>query len=60
MTLIIKELVIRGVVSSDDSESNEFSFNKEHISPYLEQMKKEIERECCEKILQKLETTTIR
>jgi hypothetical protein len=60
MTLIVKELVVRGIVSNDHSQISESSLEKEDLSQYLEQMKKEIERECVEKVLQKIETKSTR
>lgn len=60
MTLIVKELIVRGIVSNDNSSAGESSFEKEELTEYLEQMKKEIERECIEKIVQKIEAKTFR
>jgi tRNA U54 and U55 pseudouridine synthase Pus10 len=60
MTLIIKELVVRGIVSNEHSQLGESSIEKEELLNYLEQIKKEIERECTEKVLQKLESKMIR
>jgi len=60
MTLIVKELIIRGIVTNDNSLLSESSVDKEELLEYLEQIKKEIERECVEKVLQKLESKTIR
>ena len=60
MTLIVKELIVRGIVSGENSSSGEFSFEKEDLSQYLEQFKKEIEKDCFERIMQKLETKTVR
>ncbi len=60
MTLIVKELIVRGIVSSDHSTIGESSLETENLSQQLEQLKKEIEKECIEKVLQKLETRTIR
>jgi len=60
MTLIVKELIVRGIVSNDNSPIGESAFAKEDLTQYLEQMKKEIERECIEKIIQKIESKTIR
>lgn len=60
MTLIVKELIVRGNVLSENSPEGEFSFEKEGLSQYLEQLKREIEKECIEKVLQKLETKAIR
>lgn len=60
MTLIVKELIVRGIVSNDNSPIGESTFAKEELEQYLEQMKKEIEKECIEKIMHKLESKTIR
>jgi len=60
MTLIVKELIVRGIVSGDSSSINDSSLEKENLLRYLEQMQKEIEKECIEKVIQKLETKTIR
>jgi len=60
MTLIVKELIVRGIVSGDNSSINDSSLEKENLLLYLEQMQKEIEKECIEKVIQKLETKTIR
>ena len=60
MTLIIKELVIRGIVSSDHSTETGSINEKEHLPKYLEQMKKEIREECLELIQKKLEASAAR
>lgn len=60
MTLIVKELIVRGIVSSETSSIGDFSSEKEDLSQYLEQLKKEIEKDCFEKIMQKIETKTVR
>jgi len=60
MTLIVKELIVRGIVSGDNSSYSDSSLEKENLLQYLEQMKKEIEKECIEKVIQKLETKAIR
>jgi len=60
MTLIVKELIVRGIVTSDNSIHNESTFDKEELLNYLEQLKKEIEKECIEKVLQKVESKTSR
>jgi hypothetical protein len=60
MALIVKELIVRGIVSDDNSQFSQSSVDKEELLEYLEQLKKEIERECIEKVLQKLESKTIR
>lgn len=60
MTLIVKELIVRGIVSVDNSPVGESTIAKEELEKYLDQMKKEIEKECIEKVLQKMETKTLR
>ena len=60
MTLIVKELIIRGIVSTDTASAGESSLAKEEIEQYLEQMKKDIELECIEKVMQKVESKTRR
>ena len=60
MTLIVKELIIKGIVSNDNSQIGESSFANADLAQYLEQMKKEIEKECIEKIVQKLDSKTSR
>ncbi len=60
MALILKELIIRGIVSSDHSQLSESLLGKEELIQYLEQMKRDIERDCLEKVMLKLETKTIR
>jgi len=60
MTLIVKELIVRGIVTNDPSQVNDSALGKEELIQYLEQIKKDIERDCVEKVLQKLETKKIR
>jgi len=60
MTLILKELIVRGIVTDDHSFLNESSMDHEELLRYLEQMRKEIEKECVEKVLQKIGTKTVR
>jgi hypothetical protein len=60
MALIVKELIVRGIVSDDHTQLSQSAVNKEELLEYLEQLKKDIERECVEKVLQKLESRTIR
>ena len=43
MTLIVKELVVRGIVTNEHSQLGESSIEKEELKGYLEQLKKEIE-----------------
>ena len=58
MTLIIKKLVIKGTVTGD--RANASGLEKEEIMLYMEEMKKEIERECLDKLLSTIETKTSR
>jgi len=60
MTLIIKELVVRGIVTSEDSRLVESSIEKEELMEYLDQLKKKIEIECTDKVLKKLNSKIIR
>ena len=60
MTLIIKELVVRGIVLNENSQLEESSIEKEELRSYLDQLKKEIEIECTDKVLKKLESKIIR
>lgn len=60
MTLIVKELVVRGIVTNEHSQLGGSSFEKEELLAYLDQLKKEIERECTDHILKKLENKMIR
>lgn len=60
MALIVKELIVRGIVSDDQTQLSQSAVNKEELLEYLEQLKKDIERECVEKVLQKLESRKIR
>ena len=60
MTLIIKELVVKGIVANENSQLVESSIEKEELRAYLDQLKKEIEVECTDKVLKKLESKIIR
>jgi hypothetical protein len=60
MTLIVKELIVRGIVTSEHSQLGESSIEKEELLSYVEQLKKEIEIECTDKILKKLESKMVR
>ena len=60
MTLIVKELIIRGIVTNDASQINDSAMGKEELLQYLEHIRRDIEHDCIEKVLQKLETKTIR
>lgn len=60
MTLIVKELIVRGIVTSSESPIGESSFDKESMLQLVEQIKKEVEKECIEKIMHRLESKTMR
>lgn len=55
MALIIKELIIKGIVTSDPSTSGEASSDQKALLQALEGMKKEIKEECLEMVSRKLE-----
>lgn len=57
MTLIIKELIIQGVVSKDDSSKEENTVNLDKLQNYLQEMRKEIENQCIETVLEKIESS---
>jgi hypothetical protein len=60
MTLIVKELTIKGNVIGENSSLGEFSVSNDELIRQLEQMKKDIEKDCVEKVLQKLEARIVR
>jgi hypothetical protein len=60
MTLIIKELIIRGEVVDDKSPIEERKVEEEVMREYLNQLKKEIEQDCFERILEKLQNQSKR
>lgn len=60
MTLIIKELVIRGIVTKDTSIGHEDSMNKDELMRYMEEMKKAIKKECVDTVISKIESKKIR
>ncbi len=60
MTLIIKQLVIRGEVADDHKYHESIDFQKEEVRKLLDDMKKEIKGECTEKMLDMLESFTNR
>lgn len=60
MTLIIKELIIRGEVIDDKLPIEERKVEEEGMREYLNQMKKEIEQDCFERILEKLKNKSKR
>ncbi|SMD45668.1 hypothetical protein SAMN00777080_4328 [Aquiflexum balticum DSM 16537] len=60
MTLIIKELIIKGEVIEDSSPFEGKKMEEEVLKEYLTQMKKEIEQDCFERLLDKLQNQTHR
>lgn len=60
MTLIVKELIIKGNVTSEHSSLFETSIEKEELLNYLEQIKKEIKQECMEQLLERTERKMLR
>ncbi|MFV0590829.1 MAG: DUF5908 family protein [Draconibacterium sp.] len=60
MTLIVKELVIRGVVTDNHSQILDSSIERDLINRQLERFRKELESECTAKVLEKLERKFIR
>ena len=60
MTLIIKELIIRGIVQGQREEWTDTAIDKEEIKRCLEEMKDEIEQKCFESVMQKLASENIR
>ena len=60
MTLIIKELIIKGEVIEDRSPFDEKKLDEDVLMEYLTQMKKDIEQDCFEKLLDKLQDQTHR
>ncbi|ERM81213.1 hypothetical protein P872_20215 [Rhodonellum psychrophilum GCM71 = DSM 17998] len=60
MTLIIKELVIKGEVMDRNFPFSESQVDEKVLMEYLAQMKKEIEQDCFEKLLEKLENRSRR
>ena len=60
MTLIIKELIIRGNIVKDDKEADQIIFSNKDILKQLDDMKMSIKKECIEAILSKLEAKSSR
>ena len=60
MTLIIKELVIRGIVSSEHSSSSDSIDDLEAIQKMIKEMRTNLKQECIESILRKIETRKTR
>jgi hypothetical protein len=60
MTLIIKELIIKGEVVDENSQFGELQIDEERIKEHLAKLKKEIENDCYDKILEKFQNQTQR
>jgi hypothetical protein len=61
MTLIIKELIIRGIVTTDSDKGKVGELiNKEELLGYLEQIQESIKKDCIETVLSKLESKSRR
>jgi hypothetical protein len=55
MTLIIKELIIKGEVVEESSQFGEVQIDEDRIKEHLAKLKKEIEDYCYDKILEKFQ-----
>jgi len=55
MTLIIKELIIRGNVLKDEGQDSSSSIGERELKNYLAKMQRDIERKCVDKVLTTLE-----
>lgn len=61
MTLIIKQLVIRGEVTEDSGRTGrEDSLNYDKVKELIDAAKKEIEKDCREKISEMIENSSAR
>ena len=60
MTLIIKELIIKGEVTDENPEFDKTEMIEEKVKEYLSQLKKEIEKDCIDKIMEKLQNRSQR
>lgn len=60
MTLIVKELIVKGKVISENSNNGDFSFEKEHLMQHLEKLKKDIAKDCMQKVLRKIDNKSTR
>jgi hypothetical protein len=60
MTLIIKELIIRGIVTKDSSGLSDETIDKEELYQYLDEMKRSINKDCIDNVLGKLNLRKIR
>ena len=60
MTLIIKELVIRGIVTEQPKKNSGRSIDKKELQRQLDRMEKSIKKECVDAVMSKLETRKTR
>jgi hypothetical protein len=60
MTLIIKELIIKGEVLDDNSVFEDRGIEEERLQDYLSKLKKEIEDDCFDRIMEKLQNQSKR
>ena len=60
MTLIIKELIIKGEVTDENPEFDKTEMIEEKVKEYLSQLKKEIEKDCIDRIIEKLQNRSQR
>ncbi|MDN3663816.1 DUF5908 family protein [Algibacter miyuki] len=60
MALIVKEIIIRGIVTKNPSLNSEASFNKDDLESYLEDFQKSIKKDCVDTVFSKLESRKIR
>ena len=60
MTLIIKELIIKGEVTDENSDIDKTEMIEEKVKEYLSQLKKEIEKDCFNRIMEKLQNRSQR
>ncbi len=55
MTLIIKELIIRGNVIRDNDLERTSDLDEQRLQRYISEMQKQIEKDCVDQVLYKLE-----
>lgn len=55
MTIIIKELIIKGKIIKDPAVFNSSELDKNTLEKYLEAMKTSLKKECVDEVLKKIE-----
>ena len=60
MTLIIKVLIIKGEVTDENPDFDKIEMTEEKLKEYLSQLKKEIEKDCIDRIIEKLQNRSQR